>query len=449
MRHIAIGLVFVAVLGLAPDRVAAGEFTDVIDAADQRYNGDPFDLTLRVGYERFYKQGDIRRESFDTTPHEWDYYGYVDVAKYTQTTHILNMELDIGLFHDISLKTRLPLILKDQRKLSRDKDFSWADDFDGDGSPDQLFSTDFKSPDRSGIDVLAVGLWWGILDQGRDDTKPNWTFFVEGRFSVGEEMSAACGSSDAQCSDGYDNEGNATTASSKGGISRGVHEIAGGLRLSRRYGIVEPYFGLEALIGFSKGGANFFIDRNSVGQLNTRPPAVGTIDIGIEFIPWEVPEKERKLVIGVGTGGKYHSEGREFTPLFDALGTSAYFLEQPYVDFNGDGVNNGGEEVSAVEGNAWTGMTDVENYATIFGRVFIAVQPAKYVKFRVGSNFAHETEHFITKTDQCPSDQVFSDGSGCAVYNWGHRPELDKPGNRFRAEKTFIWDFFIDATAQF
>jgi hypothetical protein len=94
-------------------------------------------------------------------------------------------------------------------------------------------------------------------------------------------------------------------------------------------------------------------------------------------------------------------------------------------------------------------MTDVENYATIFGKVFIAVEPAKYVKFRVGSNFSHETEHFITKTDQCPSDQVLSDGSGCAVYNWGHRPELDNPGNRFRAEKTFIWDFFIDATAQF
>jgi len=449
MRYIAIGLVFVAVLGFAPGRASAGEFTDVIDAADQRYNGDPFDLTLRVGYERFYKQGDIRRESFRTTPHDWDYYGYVNVAEYKQVTHILNMELDIGLFHDISLKARLPLILKDQRELNGKSSFRWQDDFNGDGSPDALFSTDFTSPDRSGIDYLAVGLWWGILDQGRDDTKPNWTVYVEGRFSVGEEMSAACKKSDVDCTDGWNSEGNATTAGTDGGISRGVHEIAGGFRLSRRYGIAEPYFGLEALVGFSKGGANFFIDRNSVGQLNTRPPAVGTLDVGLEFIPWEVPDKGRKLVIGVGTGGKYHSEGREFTPLFDALGTSSYFNEQPYVDFDGDGENDHGEEDAAVEGNSWTGMTDVENYATIFGKVFIALEPAKYVKFRVGSNFSHETEHFITKTDQCPSDQVLSDGSGCAVYNWGHRPELDKPGNRFRAEKTFIWDFFIDATAQF
>ena len=37
-------------------------------------------------------------------------------------------------------------------------------------------------------------------------------------------------------------------------------------------------------------------------------PAVGTIDIGMEFIPWEVPEKERKLVIGVGTGGNANAQ---------------------------------------------------------------------------------------------------------------------------------------------
>jgi len=266
---------------------------------------------------------------------------------------------------------------------------------------------------------------------------------------VGDEMTAACKSSENHCVAGHDGSGNEVTAPTKGGISRGVHEVAGGFRLSRRYAIVEPYFGIEALVGFSKGGNNFFIDENSVGQLNTRPPAVGTLDIGIEFIPWEVPDKGRKFVIGVGTGGKYHSEGREFTPLFDALGTSEYFRDQVYVDFNGDGINNEGEEIRAVRDDVWTGMTDVENYATVFGKVFIAIEPAKYVKFRIGSTFLHETEHFITKTDQCPADQVLADGSGCVVYNWGHRPELDKPGNRFRAEKTFVWDFFIDATAQF
>ncbi len=437
MRTTSIGLLFVAIFIAAAPAASAGEFTDVIDAFDQRYNGDPFDLNLSVGYERLYKQGDIRRESISTTPHPWDYYGYVDVAQFKQATHILNLQLDIGLFHDISIRTKLPIILSDTRELIGKSGFSWADN-----GGSELFATDFKSPTRSGLDTLNVGLWWGILDQGRDDTKPNWTFFVEGRFSVGTVMKAACKSQNGQsCSD--------LGLETKSGVGRGVHEVAGGFRLSRRFHIVEPYFGLEAMLGFSSGGNDYFIEGDSQGMLNTRPPAVGTIDIGMEFIPWEVPEKERKLVIGVGTGGKYHSEGRERTPLYDALGTSSYFLNQDYVDFSGNGQEDSDipDEHDAVGPGVWTGTTDIENFATIFGKIFISIQPAKYVKFTIGSNFAHETEHFITKTDQCPSDQVIQDG--CAVYDWGYRPELDTPGYRFRAEKTFVWDFYLDAAAQF
>jgi hypothetical protein len=448
MRTISIGLLFVAIVVAAAPAARAGEFTDVIDAFDQSYNGDPFDLNLSVGYERLYKQGDIRRESLDlANAHKWDYYGYVDVAQYKQTTHILNLALDIGLFHDISLRTELPLVLSDSRSLSSKSGFDWANTGDG----QNLFSTNFKSPERSGLDTINVGLWWGILDQGRDDTKPNWTFFVEGRFSVGKLMRAACKpTADDDCKY-VDPDGAEQNAPSSSGVGRGIHEVAGGFRLSRRYHIVEPYFGLEALLGFSAGGNDYFIEGDSMGMLNTRPPAVGTIDIGMEFIPWEVPEKERKLVIGVGTGGKYHSEGRERTPLYDALGTSEHFLGQSYVDMNANGQNDGDDEEWAVGDGVWTGATDIENFATIFGKVFISIQPAKYVKFTIGSNFAHETEHFITKTDQCPSDQVLNtaDGSGCAIYNWGYRPELDTPGYRFRAEKTFVWDFYLDAAAQF
>jgi hypothetical protein len=443
MRIISACLVSSVILFATLSSARAGEFTDVIDAFDQGYNGDPFDLRLSVGYEHVYKAGDIRRESITTEPHNWDYYDYIDVARFKQTTNILNLDLDIGIFHDISLRMRLPVILSDERSLSTKSGFSWGDYGDG----ESLFSTNFQSPKRSGIDTFNVGLWWGILDQGRDDTKPNWTVYAEGHFAAGKEMHAACKSQDgASCSGDTFDDGTKMDSSP---VGRGIHEVEGGFRLSRRFKMVEPYFGLDALIGFSSGGNDYFIEGDTAAMLNTRPPAVGTIDVGFELVPWEVPEKERKLVIGVGTGGKYHSEGRDRTPLYDALGTSPYFLGQSSVDFNGNGeLDEDINEDSAVQPGVWTGATDVENYATIFGKIFIAVQPAKYVKFRIGSNFMHETEHFITKTDQCSSDQMMSDGT-CSQYNWGYRPELDTPGQRFRAEKTFVWDFFIDAAAQF
>ena len=55
------------------------------------------------------------------------------------------------------------------------------------------------------------------------------------------------------------------------------------------------------------------------------------------------------------------------------------------------------------------------------------IQPAKYVKLRVGTKLGHETEHFITKTDQCPSDQVNTASGLCETYNWGHRPSSTAP----------------------
>jgi hypothetical protein len=450
MKRIAKILFGISMVSAFAAPAAANEYTDVIDAFDKEI-GDPFDLNLRVGYQREYEQGLIRREDFRGTPHEWDAYAYTNMFEFERTAHILDFELDIGLYKDISLRVGLPLVLNDTRELRARQNMQWAD-VNGIVGGDELFALPFKSPERSGVDHIEVGLWWGILDQSRDDTKPNWTVFAEGRFAVGDKLQAACDKYGSHNCSGEDYQYTAEDGTrhdvdfnTKGGISRGVNELRAGTRLSRRYGWLDPYFGFEALIGWPQEGAAYQISGNAAGQINDMPPVVGRLDFGLEFIPWDVPELHRKLVIGLGGGAMYHSEGREYTPLFDALGTSPYFTTQEYVDFNGNGQRDPGEAAAI---DTWEGITDVENYATFYGQLFVSVQPAKYIKLRVGSNLGHETEHFITKTDQCPADQMQSDGT-CAVYNYGHRPELDAPGNRFRAEQTLLWTLFVDLIAQF
>ena len=141
-----------------------------------------------------------------------------------------------------------------------------------------------------------------------------------------------------------------------------------------------------------------------------------------------------------------------YSPLFDALGTSAYFYNQPFIDFNGNGVNDGGDEDDAARPNYdWSGMTDVENYGSFHGKLYLVVQPAKYVKFRVGGEFGYETDHFITKTDKCrPENQVWDgEATVCSRYNFDHRPEIDNPGNRFFVHDTFLWRVLVDVTAMF
>ncbi|MDD5305973.1 MAG: hypothetical protein PHU25_01505 [Deltaproteobacteria bacterium] len=458
MRRIIWVLLVVAIFG-APSRVAlANEYTDVIDAFDNDIN-DPFDLNLTVGYEYQNESALIRRETFSTryVPRKTDYFAYLDMFEYSRSAHLLNFKLEIGLYKDISIHLRLPLILQDSRSLKEAKYFD-ARDWSG---SNELFALPFTSPDRSGVDYFAVGANWGILDQSRDDTKPNWGLYLEGRFSVGDALEASCrgdqriplpptGATSSTCKDlGLDKSP---------GISRGLNEVSVGTRLSRRYGVADPFFGIEALLGWPKDGTTFQSGGANSGAINKNPPMVGSLDFGIEFIPWEMMqtdrnEAERRIVMGIALGGSYHSEGREYTPLFDALGTSQYLDERfgkdtgiTGLDFNGDGKISRNEKFS--KDYVWTGMTDVENYATFYGKLFLAVQPARYVKFRLTGGLTHVTEHFITKTDQCASENMATNGE-CGVYNWDNRPQIDAPGTRFRVEDDFVWSFNGDVMAQF
>jgi hypothetical protein len=461
MKKIIQVIVLFAALAAFAGQAVANEFTEVIDAFDTDIN-DPFDLNLSVGYRYVHKSGVLRREAFDKPSHPWDYFPYHNYFNFDHKQHILDLNLEIGIFKDMSLRFGLPLILKDMRELTAHKDFSdWPAgqiaDVAGDGAPGGLFNLPFKSPDRSGVDYFSVGLWWSPLEQSRDDTKPTWTIFAEGRFSVGESLVASCHDATQEIPGA---DGGSPTCEqqgmpvNKGGVSRGVNEIRFGTRLSRRYGRLDPYFGIDAMIGWAKDGTSYFVAENKSGMLNDMPPIVGTLDFGMEIVAWEVVEEHRKLSIGLGAGATYHSEGREYSPLFDALGVSPYLNSSESTDFNQDGSIDVPEgELDDQEAQvSWSGMTDVENYATLFGKAFLMIQPAKYIKFRIGGFLSHETEHFITKTDLCTADNMTTDSSErliCETYNWGHRPELDAPGKRFRAEETIIGTFFVDATAMF
>lgn len=438
MRRITLG--FVVVVGLFGfSRMALGnEYTDVIDAFDDD-NGDPFDIHLSVEYERFQRNSTIRRETLDGTPHNWDFYAYENLFKFKQITHLLNINVDIGIYKDLALRFRLPLVLNDTREL-RDHG-----DWDRTWQTPSLFPTPFKSPERSGIDYFAVGLWWGILAQERDQTKPDWLIFVEGRFGVGDTMEASCSKGNIP---GYPATEPDVACTNKGGVSRGLNELALGTRLSRRFGIFDPYFGFEALIGWPKSGTPFFSGGASNSKVNTMPPIVGTLDFGMEIVPFERPENNLKISIDIGATGKYHSEGREYSPLFDALGTSSYLKHPESADFDKNGVY---DDLTENQTSSYSGMTDIENYATFAARLAFMVQPAKYVKFRVGTILGHESQHFITKTDGCTEGNLETQNgfTTCSEPNSDFRPDIDSPGTRFRAEKTFIWTFFVNATAMF
>jgi hypothetical protein len=199
------------------------------------------------------------------------------------------------------------------------------------------------------------------------------------------------------------------------------------------------------------------------GQINTMPPIEGTLLAGLEIVPWENLDRFQKLSLGIEISATFHSEGRTFSEMFDALGTS----DDPRLTYSDatDRFSTNWRDRFSGHAYGWDGMTDVENYATFAGRFTFMIQPAKYVKFLLGVGFAHDQEHFITYTDECnsevtgscidyndngtpgdPSDDRYVFGD---QYNPMTRDVIDAPGNRFRAQETTVFDVFLSVVAMF
>src|SRR5690606_17231913 len=137
-------------------------------------------LHLSLTFQRSTRRAPIYRE---TASPELTTGGYVsdqlDVANYVESTNRLIPAVNIGLYRDVALRIRLPMILSNARRL---EERAGADAANGGaiapgqmGLPgEQLFSVPFSSPTRSGIEYLAVGLDFGITNQYRTPSRPTW-----------------------------------------------------------------------------------------------------------------------------------------------------------------------------------------------------------------------------------------------------------------------------------
>ena len=411
------------------------DYTDVIDAFD---GSDPFDLNLVITYERTLARGIIEREdptnmdaaSGRSTAH------LLRIGRYNHVQNRLVLGVDIGVFHDLAAYIRFPIILSDTREITADEGTDAAAInsrlMDDSGT---LFQLPFVSPERSGIDYFAVGARWGIFNQYRSRWMPNWVVGLEGRFSIGDIMHA--------CAQGgpCDNGGSVDSA----GISRGTNALRAYTRFSRRIGhYVEPYAGIDFLVEWPKRGTDFGFFEDLEGVINDLPPIFGEFTAGMEIVPWENREQFQRFAIDLRIFSSYRSEGREYSPLFDALGSSVH---PELVTEQSDGTTR------TVD---FGGITDTSAYGAFGGRFALGIQAARYVRFSFGTAFTYEAAHMLTFADACnpdvtPDGPADTRGGNCrsGIINPHHRPAIDMPGNRFRIEGTWQIDLSFTITAMF
>ncbi len=455
------------------------QVTDVVDALD---GNSGIDLHFTLGYQQTWKSASVWRETRDPAVNPGTAAGIArgKVADYAENVSRLNVRAELGIYHDLALIVRLPIVLSRVSTLEaralEESAFS--------GAPGEaLFGLPLSSPNRSGVEYLGVGVDWGILNQWRDAATPTLVVGVEGRFSVSEPMHACDAVRCAYSADINRNgvsgefvtevapgrseslEGNFPSAARKSGVSRGTTGLELHSQVSRRYRYLEPYVGMNFLLELPNDDSDFGGDR----PWNAGPPTRASVSVGTEIMPWEVVEQFQRLSIDLRVTGTYHSDGQDYSELFDALGSaSAESYRRP--NFAGYVANSDAASQAAFpsvidpdsERVFPTGLTEIQGHGAYALRVTARWQAGQYVHFDAGGALSLTERHWLTSGQACDGERAADSASAgpCVRGEAGnaqvigapdptYHPEVDVPGRRFFVDTASTIDAWVGATVMF
>lgn len=401
----------------------AADLTDVLDAADEVYLGtekvsDPFDISLTPKFVQRYEWAKLKREYFNTGTANGlkdNQMRLLNELEYERVVNEFDIDLEVGLFHDLSFRMHLPIIISDQSSYkfdtsSSDKEYQITD-ANSWFSPNQ---TDAQRPykffdlangetlngrKRTGLGDMSFGIAWSPYNTERH-------FIPERPWENNTGRSTITLSFDYFAPTGtmrkIDNDG----------VGKGVHELVFGVAASHRFSFIDPYIRLQ--FGLPIGVEDDYHDYGA-NQKRVDPGMWGRVDLGIEFIPYESIDVKFQRLVKIDLRGyfKYTAEGRAYSELSDAFGQGDCYKTAV---INGEAVdpkcqwvaskwsNAGSANIEGMANKTYSGevkedgLFDYEGFATIGGAVNLTIQPIQYVQIVAGFAMDYAQNHFITFT---------------------------------------------------
>lgn len=394
--------------------------------------GDIVDIQATVGWSFDARQAAIRREAQGeltglTTKRDLLYY---------ETRQVLDFAAQVGVFHDLSLFLRAPLVVGEDRRLEFDRRADCArvpadcvneasstvlrdgilprdaSGFGWDATRDRAFtagsSTVFRGPKRKGFEYLGVGAAYAVTNQDRDETKPTWILALEGRLQVGK----------ARDYDAADPDGNT-------GVGLGYHQIVGSTTVARRFGAVGPYVGgwfAQPIVPSDSPYKRYALGEKAFAKPQQRAGGV----VGVEGVAWERPELKYRLAIEARGRFEYRNQGLAQAELWEPLAgrsdckTSAAAC-RPGVDVDFDG---------APGADPASGITRSPGYGTFGLDLGASAQAGPWVRFRGLVGMTFEQARFLTD-------------------NLSRNAAYDITGRRFRVDGARAFHVFLEAAATY
>jgi hypothetical protein len=431
----ATGSIICAVLAGASFTARAAEQTRVVTGAGG--HGELPEVLLDLTWVHEDRKAGIAREHGDATT------GGKTLVKpdlfLHETRNVLAFRGEVGLFRDLSLFLELPFVLSDERELSFDRDESCNTAQAGTlGCVDQTNATIFRdgilpagsagygldaqtgqrfqapvpyvfrSPKRSGLAYLGVGLSYALMSQRRDDTKPTWIVRFEPRFSLADAVEFDPAHPDANHS-----------------VGPGYHQYVFSTLFSRRFEHFDPYLSASYLLPQTKSSSPF--DRFTLGSNGfAGPQHVARIELGAELQAYDNPGQHQRVTLEVRGSAELRffglAQGELWEPLSgrsDCATSASACRAGVDRDFNGDG-----------KLDPHPGVTRSPSYGVLGASGGFNIQPARHFRMRALFGITRE------------QDRLLTDGrSGAEAF--------DLPGRRFVVRDAGGWSFTLDAGCPF
>ncbi|MFH1130628.1 MAG: hypothetical protein V1754_04795 [Pseudomonadota bacterium] len=449
------------VIAICPSLVRGAEVTELASSFDE---GDPFDFNLKVAYQRAHRWSSIKRELGGAAP---DAIALVKELSFSRAEDILSVRAETAVWRDLQLHIELPIVLSQQRNFSFAQNGGSAcgtppetncvtknnSTLVRDGLLDGTKMTDGQIavadssgtpggrllPQRSGLDQLFAGIAWAPMNQTRDSSKPTWALGFEARIAIGNVMK-------------YD----PTDPLANTAVGQGLHQFHFWTTVSRRYTYLDPWVNFYYLYPLATSNSLFTTTKfKGSGQKFSGPQHRGGVQVGLEIVPWERPEKNYKVTIELRGQFEGVFDGRGYSSMWELFANNPRLQGPCTPPTSKDNTNiipwaNGTYCSSGTDTIPYPGITSIGSHLIIGGTLAVNVALTEFFKGRLGFNLGHEQEHMITVAnagwDRDGSDKI---DENTTELNPLYRPMIDAPDRRFKVDNTVLFDFFVSVMALF
>ena len=273
-----------------------------------------------------------------------------------------------------------------------------------------------------------MGLTWAPVNQRRDDTKPTWTLGVEGQFSIGNIMA-------------FDrSRPNANHA-----VSEGVHKIFARTSISKRFRYFDPYIGFWYMYPIARDDS-LFKDYGPAQKTKNPQQQAGTV-FGVEMVPFERPADNYKLAIDLTGRIEAHFNGKGYSEMWEVFASAPALACDPASNPACDPKQT--SKPNGYQGQPYTGITAIENYATLGADLSLVGQIGAHAHFRAGFLYSHDGSHLITDDDIGTPSGGRSRVSQPDEFNPAYRAIVDQNGRRYRVDNVNVYDIYLSGQLMF